>query len=147
MNRRGLFAVIAGALAWVGVRPAAAKPVYPGILGDQLPSLEAVRDLLMPGLWGVSGEFSRESKLPYPGLQTNICIEDDHLLVVGYCAANNCMLAYAITKDALLTGRYKAEFGPSTRALCKILAEHSPRDGDYSQATLDELRKYGFMRP
>lgn len=145
MNRRGLFAVIAGALAWVGVRPAAARPVYPGILGDRLPSLDAVRDLLLPGLWGISGELSPQ--LQYPGLQLNIHIENDHLLVVGYYAANSRMLGYAITKDALMTGRYKAEFGPSTRALCRVLTQALPPYPDDDKPSSEELRKYGFMRP
>lgn len=104
--------------------------------------LRDTRDLLLPGLCGVRGEYDKLN----PQLELNITIdyETRNLLVVGYNGANNNMLGFCITRESIRDGRVKAEFRPSVQTLCRILTGHYPLEMAYT-TTPEELRKYGFM--
>lgn len=121
-----------------------APRLYPGI-GDELLTLEQVRDLLMPGLYGVRQQYG-------DSLFMNIVAdhETQNLLVVAYKPETRAFLGYALSHESLLDGKYKAQFAPSNLALVGCIQQYTPEEvlaSEFPPPTDDELREYGYLPP
>ena len=79
--------------------------------------LAAIRDLLLPALWGWRGQ----AKNPYLDLDIIVDSHTKSLLVKGYNSDTKQALGFAITQQAIADGVYKTSFGPDVCELIKQL--------------------------
>jgi len=102
----------------------AALPLVGGMFTGTASAAEAIsrrhlqdaRDLLMPCVWGFSGNN------PDLGFDLTIDFDAKYLLVTGYNLANrNNRLGFAITENSIKNGHYITAFHPSLTYLAKLL--------------------------
>lgn len=113
-NRRSFltFGALAALLPFIGVSKVEAS------LQTSPMSLVATRDLLLPGLWTVTGNYGSD-------YESDIMIDykDDALIVKAYRFSTRAYLGFAITRESIEKGYFKAEFKPSVDRLFKLVSQ------------------------
>jgi hypothetical protein len=124
MNRRGLIQAALAALASIPcwLTPSAANT---HTLAD-IRKVQAARDLLLPALRWV------DSQTPDVDLDIQVDYETASLLVIGRNPMSSPWreLGFAITRNSILYGCYKAEFGPSLASLVRLLTNTTAAEYD-----------------
>lgn len=108
MTRRETLTLIAGAIPMMVVPSALAALAVP-----HHQYLEDTRHILLPGLWAVFSDTGAEATI-----ETH---HDTECLIVSAWRDGVEPLGFAVTRESIESGRYKAEFGPNCHKLRDLI--------------------------